>query len=259
VRAAGHTILDAINLRIRPGEHVAIVGLSGAGKSTLLGLLLGWHRLGEGHIAVDGRVLGGAGQEALRRDTAWVDPAIQVWNRPLLDNLRYSSRDDALARIGDAIDAAHLRQVLQKLPQGLQTWLGEAGALLSGGEGQRVRLARALVQPGVRLALLDEPFRGLDREQRSRLLGDARHWWRGATMLCVTHDVGETLGFERVLVIEDGRIIEDGVPGRLAQTPSRYRELLGAEHRVRDELWNGDYWRRLTMQDGRLKPTGPVL
>jgi ATP-binding cassette subfamily B protein len=259
VRAAGHTILDAINLRIRPGEHVAIVGLSGAGKSTLLGLLLGWHRLGEGHIAVDGRVLGGAGQEALRRQTAWVDPAIQVWNRPLLDNLRYSSRDDALARIGDAIDAAHLRQVLQKLPQGLQTWLGEAGALLSGGEGQRVRLARALVQPGVRLALLDEPFRGLDREQRSRLLGDARRWWRGATMLCVTHDVGETLGFERVLVIEDGRIIEDGVPGRLAQTPSRYRELLGAEHRVRDELWNGDYWRRLTMQDGRLKPTGPVL
>jgi ATP-binding cassette subfamily B protein len=78
-------------------------------------------------------------------------------------------------------------------------------------------------------------------------------------MLCVTHDVGETLGFERVLVIEDGRIIEDGTPGRLAQTPSRYRELLDAEQSVRDELWNGDYWRRLTMQDGRLKPTGPGL
>jgi ATP-binding cassette subfamily B protein len=256
VRAAGHTILDQVNLRIRPGEHVAIVGTSGAGKSTLLGLLLGWHRLGEGRIAIDGQALTGAGLEALRRQSAWVDPAIQVWNRPLLDNLRYSSRDDALGRIGDALDAAHLRQVLQKLPDGLQTWLGEAGALLSGGEGQRVRLARALVQPGVRLALLDEPFRGLDREQRTRLLGDARHWWRAATMLCVTHDVGETLGFERVLVIEDGRIVEDGVPARLAQRASRYRELLDAEQAVRDELWNGDYWRRLTMQDGQLHPPG---
>jgi ABC-type multidrug transport system fused ATPase/permease subunit len=259
VRAGGHTILDQIDLRIGPGEHVAIVGMSGAGKSTLLGLLLGWHRLGDGHIAIDGQALGGAGQEALRRHSAWVDPAIQVWNRPLLENLRFSSRDDALERIGDAIDAAHLRQVLQKLPQGLQTWLGEAGALLSGGEGQRVRLARALVQPDVRLALLDEPFRGLDREQRSRLLGDVRRWWRGATMLCVTHDVGETLGFERVLVIEDGRIIEDGAPARLVQTASRYRQLLDAEASVRDELWNGDYWRRLTMQDGRLKPTGSGL
>jgi ABC-type bacteriocin/lantibiotic exporter with double-glycine peptidase domain len=253
VLAAGHTILDDINLRITPGEHVAIVGLSGAGKSTLLGLLMGWHRLGTGQAMVDGRPLAGAAQENLRRQAAWVDPAVQIWNRPFLDNLRYSSHDDGLDRIGEAIDAAHLRQVLQKLPQGLQTWLGEAGALLSGGEGQRVRLARALVQSDVRLALLDEPFRGLDRGQRSRLLGDARQWWRSATMLCVTHDVGETLAFDRVLVIEGGRIVEDGAPVKLARTGSRYRELLEAERSVREQLWNGKHWRRIAMQDGKLE------
>ncbi len=79
-----------------------------------------------------------------------------------------------------------------------------------------MRLGRALLRPGARLVILDEPFRGLDREQRRELLARARRLWRGATLLCVTHDVGETLGFERVLVVEDGRIVEDGPPERLA-------------------------------------------
>ena len=89
----------------------------------------------------------------------------------------YSAGDSGFDHIASAIDAAALRGVLQKLPSGLQTYLGEGGALLSGGEGQRVRLGRALLQTDVRLALLDEPFRGMDRNQRRQLLNDARHWW----------------------------------------------------------------------------------
>jgi ATP-binding cassette subfamily B protein len=249
VRAAGHLILDDLDLHIAPGEHVAVVGVSGAGKSSLLGLLLGWHRLGRGEIMVDGAVLDDA---ALRRATAWVDPAVQLWNRSLLDNLRYSSQDDAFGRIGAAVDVADLRQVLEKLPQGLQGWLGEGGALVSGGEGQRVRLARALVQPNVRLALLDEPFRGLDRTQRARLMAETRAWWRNATLLCVTHDVGETLSFGRVLVVEDGRIAEDGVPAELAAGATRYRALLDAEEQVRARMWNGAHWRRIAMRAGQV-------
>jgi ATP-binding cassette subfamily B protein len=252
VRAAGHVILDELDLHIAPGEHVAVVGLSGAGKSSLIGLLLGWHRLGQGTLAVDGALLDGACLARLRRQTAWVDPAVQVWNRSLLDNLRYSSEDEALDRIGPALDAAALRQVLEQLPQGLQGWLGEGGALLSGGEGQRVRLARALVQPGVRLALLDEPFRGLDRGQRARLMAETRRWWRDATLLCVTHDVSETLGFGRVLVVEDGRIVEDGDPAALAAGTGRYRALLDAEAGVRARMWNGAHWRRIEMAGGQV-------
>ena len=92
-----------------------------------------------------------------------------------------------------------------------------------------MRLGRAFAQRDVRLALLDEPFRGMDRDRRSALLVEARKRWRDVTLLCVTHDVGETQLFDRVLVVDDGRIVEDGHPERLAAAPSRYRELLDAE------------------------------
>lgn len=252
VLAAGHEILRDIDLHIGAGEHVAIVGASGAGKSSLVGLLLGWHRLASGSVSVDGHALDDDGLEALRRDTAWVDPAVQIWNSTLLDNLACAGDDDGLARVGAVIDAAGLRGVLQKLPQGLQTRLGEGGALLSGGEGQRVRLGRAFMQRGVRLALLDEPFRGLDRTQRSALLADARRWWHGATLLCVTHDVGETQAFDRVLVVADGRVVEDGAPHVLAARASHYAALLQAERDVREQLWQGPGWRRIHIEGGRI-------
>jgi ATP-binding cassette subfamily B protein len=258
VVAGGHTILEDVDLRIAPGEQVAIVGASGAGKSTLIGLLLGWHQLSEGQLLVDGGVLHAQAQQALRQTTAWVDPAIQIWNQPFADNLQYASNGDAPARMAEVLDQARLRGVLQQLPQGLQTWLGESGALLSGGEGQRVRLARALMQSPVRLVLLDEPFRGLDRAQRQVLLQEARQWWRHATLLCVTHDVAETLTFERVLVVEGGRIVEDGAPAQLSQTASRYRALLDAETAVRENMWQGAQWRRLQVADGRLKEQPPA-
>jgi ATP-binding cassette subfamily B protein len=152
------------------------------------------------------------------------------------------------------IAAAVLREVLEKLPQGLQTPLGEGGALVSGGEGQRVRLGRALCRSDARLVILDEPFRGLDREQRRELLARARQWWSKATLLCITHDIGETRTFNRVLVVEDGRIVEDGVPTDLAEKPaSRYRTMMEAEEAVRQGLWSSTTWRRLWLDSGRLR------
>ena len=252
VVAAGHRILRDINLTISSGEHVAIVGASGAGKSSLIGLLLGWHRLAAGMLEVDGMPITAATLEQLRRNTAWVDPAIQIWNRSFVDNLGYSSADEALGRIGEALDTASLKDVLRNLPDGLQTRLGEGGALISGGEGQRVRLGRAFAQRDVRLALLDEPFRGMDRDRRHGLLVDIRRRWHGVTLLCVTHDVGETRLFDRVLVVDDGRIVEDEHPDRLAAAPSRYRQLLDAEGDVLGQLWESGYWRRVAIRNGRV-------
>jgi len=259
VRAAGHTILEEVDIEIAPGSQVAVVGPSGAGKSTLLGTLLGWHRAAAGRVLVDGEPLSGERLQALRRATAWVDPGVQIWNRSLLDNLRYGAEDDLSLPIDQAIRQADLVAVLRKLPQGLQTQLGEGGGLVSGGEGQRVRLARALVRPGVRLALFDEPFRGLDRAQRRELLARSRQLFAGITFLCVTHDVGETLDFERVLVIENGRVVEDGAPAALAARPgSRYGELLAAERDVRSGMWGSAVWRRLVMDRGRLTEGEPA-
>ena len=253
VLAAGHILLHRVSLTISPGEHIAVVGSSCAGKSTLIGLVLGWHRLATGQLLVDGAAPTAKSHERLRRETAWVDPAIQIWNRSFLDNLTYAADDDHFDKINPVLDSANLRRVLQNLPNGLQTWLGEGGALLSGGEGQRLRLARALMQSNVRLALLDEPFRGLDRTQRGILLAEVRRWWHDATLLCVTHDVAETQTFERVLVVENGFIVEDGSPAELGQTQSRYRQLLDAETSVRECIWTGHQWRHLRADEGRIE------
>jgi ATP-binding cassette subfamily B protein len=215
--------------------------------------LLGWHRPAAGRITVDGAPLEGARLEQIRRETAWVDPAIQLWNRSLLENLRYGAPEDTLP-VDRVIEAADLHRLLESLPEGLQTQLGEGGALVSGGEGQRVRLGRAISKRAARLVILDEPFRGLDRERRRALLARVRGLYREATLLCITHDVGETLQFPRVLVVEAGRVTEDGAPEALAaQVSSRYRALLDAEEAVRTGFWSSAEWRRVRIERGEVR------
>ena len=120
-----------------------------------------------------------------------------------------------------------------------------------------MRFGRALGRDGVRLVIMDEPFRGLDRRQRHRLLGRARTVWREATVLCVTHDISDTQGFDRVLVLDAGRIIEDGNPDDLAQQPgSVYAKMLEAERAV-SELWSGQGWRAWRLDHGSLVEDPP--
>jgi len=243
VRAAGHRLLEAIDLTIEPGSHVAVVGSSGAGKTTLFGLLLGFHFPEEGKVVIDGEVLTGARLADARARTAWVDPSVQLWNRSLEENLRYGN---------DVDDLSPAIAVLGPLSLPLETMLGEGGALVSGGEGQRVRLARAFLRKDVRLALLDEPFRGLDRETRKDLLRRARAHWKEATLLAITHDVSECEGFDRVLVLENGRLVEDGAPSELlGREGSRFRRLLEVERDLA-RLWSDGSWRSFRLEDGRL-------
>jgi ABC-type bacteriocin/lantibiotic exporter with double-glycine peptidase domain len=253
VCASGHTILDDISVEIPAGAHVAVVGPSGAGKSSLAGTLLGFWRPSGGQVLVDGEPLDG-NLESLRRATAWVDPEVHLWNRAFLENIHYGATNGGGMPLAQVVEAAQLRRVLEGLPDGLETRLGEGGALVSGGEGQRVRLARALFRPETRLAILDEPLRGLDREQRRTLLRRVRHLWQDITLLCISHDLEETQDFDRVLVIENGKIVEDGLPAVLAQDPdSRYRALLDAERALRRDTWSHAGWRRLRLENGILR------
>lgn len=257
VRALGHTLLSDLTLHLQPGEHVAVVGPSGAGKSTLAHLLLGLQQPATGTLQVDGQPLEGAHLERLLPDVAWVDPSTQLWNRSLLENLSYGAPAHAPPEAGGLLQQAELLSVLEHLPEGLQTPLGEGGALVSGGEGQRVRLGRAMHRTQARLVVLDEPFRGLDRERRQALLHKARALWKDTTLLCITHDIEETRSFPRVLVIQQGRLVEDGAPDALSGHPgSVYRELLEGEARSRETLWNAPDWRRWRMVDGRLQGHG---
>jgi ATP-binding cassette subfamily B protein len=158
-----------------------------------------------------------------------------------------------MTSIGSVVETAELTDVLEKLPAGLQSPLGEAGGLTSGGEGQRVRFGRALLREPARLAILDEPFRGLDRDTRHELLARARDVWQDATLICVTHDINDTMTFERVIVLDAGRIVEDGSPSVLCNQPeSRYAALLAAERAVSADLWNDGRWRRWRMHEGSI-------
>jgi ATP-binding cassette subfamily B protein len=221
VQAGGLPVLRVDELVIPAGSAVAVVGRSGSGKSTLAGLLLGWHRAATGQVLVDGAPLD---PPSLRQRTAWVDPTVTIWNRPLAANLGYAV-DGPAPDVADAVG-------LSPAARGDEP-LGERGWLLPGPVAQRVRLGRMAARGHVRLAVLDEPFQGLDRDSRRALLARVRAWWPAATLIFVTHDVADTLTFDRVLVIADGEIAEDGVPAALAGRPdSRYRALLDAEHQA---------------------------
>jgi ATP-binding cassette subfamily B protein len=251
VRAAGQQIIEDIDLSIEPSSHIAIVGASGAGKSTLLGTLLGWHRPAAGMLLVDGDSLGGAALDALRLQTVWVDPTVQVWNASLLDNLSYGA--DTPDSLGPVLEAAGLVPMIARLPHGLSTTLGEGGSLLSAGEAQRVRIARAMLKRQPRLVILDEPFMGLERGRRRQLLNEVRQRWAGSTVLYVTHEVSEARAFDRVIVLDHGRIVEDGDPRVLAQmASSRYRRLLQAQDAAHARFGAGTEWQRIRLEDGRI-------
>lgn len=249
VQMAGNEILAVDELTIPAGSHVAVVGASGAGKSSLVGLLLGWYRPNIGEVLIDGQPLARRVLSRLRRRTTWVDPTVQIWNRSMLENLRYGT-DGEHRPVGEGVEGAELDEVLARLPMGLQTPLGAGGTLLSGGEGQRVRLGRGICRGNPRMVILDEAFCGLERARRDALLAAARKRWRDATLICITHDIGQTRSFSRVLVIDGGRIIEDDDPALLASRPdSRYARLLAAEQRALARM-AGPEWRRLRVENG---------
>ena len=250
---SGRPVLQDVSIEIPAGEHVAVVGISGAGKSTLIGLLLGFHRAAGGRVLIDKQPVTDDELVRLRQSVAWVDPDIRLWNRSLFDNLHYGQTADRANALSDAVEIADLSRVMGRLPAGLATPLGEGGRLVSGGEGQRVRLARTLMQAPPRLVLLDEPFRGLDRTQRQELLDRARKKWEKTTLLYVSHDISTTLNFPRVLIIENGSLVEAGDPVVLSgRAESRYAALLRAEKTVRHDLWASKEWQRVAMVDGQL-------
>jgi ATP-binding cassette subfamily B protein len=257
VVVGGHAVLERVTLHVRPGEHIGIVGVSGAGKSSLVGCLMGWFQPSSGRICVDDALLDTARLAQLRGEIAWVDPQVHLFRSTLYENLRYGNGSQGIQRFGANLQAADLSRILERAPEGLQTPIGEGGTLVSGGEGQRIRIGRALGRGGVRLAILDEPARGLGRDERRRMLSSLRAHFSAATLLCVTHDVSDTLDFDRVLVIEQGRIRECGVPRTLqAQPRSRYRALLDQEGAMRRDLWANVAWRRLRLQAGKVREDG---
>jgi len=257
VHAGGHEILSGLDLVLEPGEHVAVVGSSGAGKSTLLGVLLGKHPPSSGRLLFDGRIATPTRLDALRRQVAWSEPGVRIWNDTMLDNLVYGVDGREHVALDRCLDHAGLNGVIADLPRGLQSQLGDAGRKLSGGEGQRVRNGRALNREDVGLVLLDEPFRGLPREERQRLLRLARQRWSAATFVYVSHDLAMAADFPRVLVMERGRIVEDLRGESTRRDGDRFRSLLSNERALAASLYGSELWRRIEVNDGCVNEDAP--
>ena len=189
----------------------------------------------------------------LREQTTVIDPDLYLWNRSLYDNVRYGL-DDANAMESElALSGSELMSDLSRMDEGLATCAGENGSRLSGGEGQRLRIARGLARSDRRLVLLDEPFTGMDSEQRVRVRKAIESRWPAATMLFVSHNIRETARFERVLVFGHGRIIEDGAPqALLAQPSSAYRQMLEKETSLLSHLKESPHWQHTHLEAGEV-------
>ncbi|WP_028354982.1 thiol reductant ABC exporter subunit CydC [Bordetella petrii] len=202
---AGPAVLDGIDLRIAPGERVAIIGPSGAGKSTLLQLLLRLEDPRSGRVSFGGVDVRHAAQAELHRRVAWLSQDAPVFLGTLRTNLLIGAPGAADAALWSALDAAHLGEFVRSLPDGLDTWVGETGASLSAGQARRLCLARALLSPAPVLAL-DEPTAGLDMATQEAFFRDLAGAARGRTVILVTHASLPPDTVDRCLRLRGGRL-----------------------------------------------------
>ncbi len=200
--------LDAVDLTLEPGARVAVVGASGAGKSSLIGALLKFYPLQRGCVRVGGQSLEHLDGDALRRQIAVISQQTLLFNQSLIDNLRLGAPDADAGSVERAVQAAQLEPFLATLPSGYQTVLGEAGALVSGGEARRIAIARALLQDAPVL-VLDEPTEGLDARTARDLYAALARAAEGRTVLLITHRLGGLAQLvDEVVVMAAGRVVE---------------------------------------------------
>jgi ATP-binding cassette subfamily B protein len=212
------------SLEVEPGETVAIVGPSGAGKSTIFQLAERFYDPQAGSIRIDGIPLTSADPAEVRRRMAYVPQEGVLFSANARDNLRYGNWDASDAQIWEAARAANAAEFLERLPQGLDTHLGESGTQLSGGQRQRIAIARALLR-NAPILLLDEATSALDAESE-RLVQDAlEHLMDNRTTLVIAHRLSTVRAADRIVVMEDGQIVEQGTHDQLAANGGLYARL----------------------------------
>ena len=223
----GIKVFDKFSLRLEPGQRVGLVGQSGGGKSTLFVLLQRFYDVQQGTIAVDGQDIAKVTQQSLRQAISVVPQDIALFQRSILENIRYgrpNATDDEVLRAAIAARC----DFVETLPEGLATMVGERGVKLSGGQRQRIAIARAFLKDAP-ILLLDEATAALDSESEEAIREALGRLMRGRTVIAIAHRLATLRNFDRVIMLKAGKIIEDGPPDRLMQRQGPYRELVRQE------------------------------
>src|SRR5215471_4874352 len=207
--AASNLVLRDFSLKIKPGERVGIVGPSGGGKSTVLKLLVRLHDVKSGHILIDNQDIALVTQSSLHRSIAYVPQDPILFHRSLMENIRYSKPSAADEEVIEAAKLAHCHEFISSFAESYETLVGERGVKLSGGERQRVAIARAILMDAP-ILILDEATSSLDSESEMYIQDSLARLVMGRTVIAVAHRLSTIRKMDRIVVMKDGHIIEEG-------------------------------------------------
>ena len=222
--AEGDYVFRDLTLSVPAGQRVGLVGRSGSGKTTLTKLLLRLSDVQEGHIYVDGQDISACVQQSLRRQIAYVPQETLLFHRSIRENIAYGRPDATKEEIREAARLANALEFIDRLPHGLDTMVGERGVKLSGGQRQRVAIARAILAD-CPILVLDEATSALDSESEAAVQGALENLMRGRTSIVVAHRLSTVAALDRIVVLEEGQIVEDGTHAELSRAGGTYESL----------------------------------
>jgi ATP-binding cassette, subfamily B, bacterial len=224
----GEKVFSDFNLHIETGQRVGLVGRSGSGKSTLFALVQRFYDVQEGSVLVGGESVMEVTQHSLRAAIASVPQDISLFHRSILENVRYGRPDASDTEVLRAIEAARCSDFINALPQGVATMVGNRGIKLSPGQRQRIAIARAFLKDAP-ILLLDEATSALDTDSEEAIRHALDRLMRGRTVIAIAHRLSTLRSFDRIVVLQDGQIVEDGTPNALVQYKGIYRDLVRRE------------------------------
>ena len=217
-------VIDHMDLSIKPGQTIALVGPSGGGKSTTCSLLPRFYDVATGSISIDGQDVRDVTQQSLRRQVAYVPQEALLFHRSIRENIAYGRPDATDEQIREAARLANALEFIDRLPRGFDTMVGERGVKLSGGQRQRVAIARAILTDAP-ILVLDEATSALDSESEALVQEALENLMRGRTSIVVAHRLSTVAALDRIVVLADGEIVEDGTHAQLVEAGGEYASL----------------------------------
>lgn len=220
----GQEVLNNFNLDIKPGERIGIVGHSGAGKSTITNLILRFMDITGGSITIDGQDIRNVTQDDLRTRISYVPQESILFHRTIRENIAYGKPNATIDEIEEVAQKAYAHEFISKLPHAYETYVGERGVKLSGGERQRVAIARAMIKDAP-ILILDEATSALDSISEKYIQEALNELMKGKTTLVIAHRLSTIQKMDRIIVLEDGKIVEEGTHKELIEKEGNYADL----------------------------------